>query len=87
MRRLSRIEGIYRLLEHCCAIPRFLDSADIRQLTQWSADIRFFEFAIVDLDDAIAQINALTEEDGIAEYGPPVPISNDSLTRSGSYMF
>jgi hypothetical protein len=63
MRRLDRIEGLYRLLEHCCAIPEFLDAEDARCLTRWSADVRFFEFAATNTDDAVAQVAALVSAD------------------------
>jgi hypothetical protein len=87
IRRLDRIEGIYRLLEHCCAVPRLLNAEDVRHLARWSADVRFFEFAIVGLDDAIAQINALAEDDDVSSYTPSLPISSDSHTvRAGSIL-
>jgi hypothetical protein len=78
IRRLGRLEGLYRLLEHCCAIPRFLTSTDVRRIVQCSADICFFEFAIADLDDAVAQIDAMTDEGGITESRPGILISEDS---------
>lgn len=57
MRPLHQIEGLYRLLEHCCAIPRLLQTSDVEDLVRWSAEICFFEFAIADLDEAIAQVD------------------------------
>ena len=62
MRPLEQIEGLYRLLEHCCAIPQFLNASDIRQLVRWSASTRFFEFAIGEIDEAVAQVGAMTSE-------------------------
>jgi hypothetical protein len=84
IRRLDRIEGIYRLLEHCCAVPRLLNSEDVRHLARWSADVCFFEFAIVNLDDAVSGINTLAEADGVENkdrYRPSLPISSDSHRR------
>jgi hypothetical protein len=87
IRRLDRIEGIYRMLEHCCAVPRLLSAMDVRHLAEWSADIHFFEFAIVDLDDAVSQINALAEEGDVQEAGyrhsRALPISSDSRGLQG----
>jgi hypothetical protein len=60
MRPLHQIEGLYRLLEHCCAIPCLLQASDVGDLVRWSAEICFFEFAIADLDEAIAQVDHMT---------------------------
>jgi hypothetical protein len=60
---LDEVDGLYRLLEHCCAIPHLLSSRDVQQLVQWSAGVRFFEFAISDIDEAIAQVTAIIGEE------------------------
>lgn len=75
MRLLDQIEGLYRMLEHCCAIPHFLSSGDIQLLVNWSANTRFFEFAITDIDEAVAQVDAMTERDAP---DIPLPTSDDS---------
>ena len=81
MRHLDHVEGLYRLLEHCCAIPLFLNSGDIRCLTRWSAKIRFFEFATANIGDAIAQVATLVSADL-----PPLPTLDDSrMDPSPSY--
>jgi hypothetical protein len=77
MRLLDQIEGLYRMLEHCCAIPRFLSSDDIQLLVDWSAGTRFFEFAITDIDEAVAQVDAMTGTERDAP-GIPLPTSDDS---------
>lgn len=77
MRPLEQIEGLCRVLEHCCAIPHLLQARDIEHLVRWSAGIRFFEFAIADLDEAIAQVDLMTggcDE----ECAGRLPISDDS---------
>ncbi|WP_162917276.1 PqqD family protein [Dongia deserti] len=80
MRMLDQVEGLYRLLEHCCAIPHFLNSGDIQQLVRWSASIRFFEFAIADIDDSVAQVAAVTGAN--AGRATRIPISDDSYKSS-----
>ena len=69
VRRLGRLEGLYRVLEHCCAVPRPLAATDVRQLVQWTGRLQFFEFAMGGLRDAVAQIQAITAtnptEDGM----------------------
>jgi hypothetical protein len=60
LRRLGRLEGLYRILEHCCAVPRALEANDVQQLIQWTGRLQFFEFATGDLADAVARIEALT---------------------------
>ena len=60
VRRLGRLEGLYRVLEHCCAVPRALEATDVHQLIQWTARLQFFEFAMGDLSNAVAQIQAIT---------------------------
>jgi hypothetical protein len=77
MRLLDQIEGLYRMLEHCCAIPHLLSSGDIQLLLDWSANTRFFEFATTDIDEAVAQVDAMT---GTERDAPDIllPISDDS---------
>jgi hypothetical protein len=87
MRHLDHVEGLYRLLEHCCAIPQFLDAEDVRSLTQWSAGIHFFEFATVDIDDAVGQIAALVGSDLGNGDSPPLPTLGDSLEHHRGSMF
>jgi Coenzyme PQQ synthesis protein D (PqqD) len=60
VRRVGRLEGLYRVLEHCCAVPRPLEASDVDQLIQWTGRVQFFEFAMGDLGDAVAQIQAIT---------------------------
>lgn len=59
MRRLEQIDGVRRLLEHCCAVPRPLTIKDVRQLIRWSSGIRFFDFAVGDIDVAVARLGDL----------------------------
>jgi hypothetical protein len=77
MQPLDQIEGLYRLLEHCCAIPHLLQTSDVEDLVHWSAEICFFEFAIADLDEAVAQVDDMT---GAREerYANRLPISDNS---------
>jgi hypothetical protein len=77
MHPLEQVEGLYRFLEHCCAIPHLLDSNDIQLLVRWSANIRFFEFAIADIDEAVAQVDAMTGTEGEAQ-SITLPTSDDS---------
>ena len=77
MRPLEQIEGLCRALEHCCAVPHLLQAGDIEHLVRWSAGIRFFEFAIADLDEAIAQVDLMTDWDDEDCTGR-LPISDDS---------
>ena len=60
VRRLGRLEGLCRVLEHCCAVPRPLEATDVHHLIQWTARLQFFEFAMGDLSNAVAQIQAVT---------------------------
>jgi hypothetical protein len=60
VRRLEPLEGLCRVLEHCCAIPQPLDATDVQQLIQWTGRVQFFEFAMGDLGDAVARIQAIT---------------------------
>jgi Coenzyme PQQ synthesis protein D (PqqD) len=60
VRRLGRLEGLYRVLEHCCAVPRPLEASDVHQLIRWTGGLEFFELAAGDLDSAVAQIQAIT---------------------------
>jgi hypothetical protein len=84
MRRLEHIEGFYRLLQHCCAVPNFLTARDIQQLVQWSASIHFFEFAIASLDEAVAQIDAMTRGENEDDAGL-LPLSDDSRKTASGY--
>lgn len=63
IRSLDCTEGIYRLLEHCCAVPKPLKCSDVRDLVQWSTHLHFFEFAVRDLDEAVQQIDGLVTGD------------------------
>jgi len=66
IRSLDCTEGIYRLLEHCCAVPKLLKCSDVRDLMQWSTHVHFFEFAVRDLDEAVQQVTDLVTADGDA---------------------
>jgi len=81
---LEHVEGLYRLLQHCCAVPTLLTSGDIQKLVQWSADIHFFEFAIGDLDEAVAQVDAMTCEEDEGR-GVLLPLSDDSRKIPNRY--
>jgi hypothetical protein len=77
MRLLDQIEGFYRMLEHCCAIPHLLSSRDIQLLLDWSTNTRFFEFATSDIGEAVSQIDAMTGTERDAR-DIALPISDDS---------
>jgi hypothetical protein len=80
IRSLDCTEGIYRLLEHCCAVPKPLKCSDVRDLMQWSTHLHFFEFAVKDLDEAVQQIDGLLAGDG------EVPIDPTLLRLSDSFI-
>jgi hypothetical protein len=60
LRPLARLEGLQRLMRHCCGIPAALISPDIRRLIEWSQGIRWFEMSVSDLDTAVARLNRIT---------------------------
>jgi hypothetical protein len=81
IRSLDCTEGVYRLLEHCCAVPKPLKCSDVRDLMQWSTHVNFFEFAVRDLDEAVQQISDLVTGDGDAPIDPALlRLSNSFLT-------
>lgn len=79
IRSLDCTEGIYRLLEHCCAVPKPLKCSDVRDLMQWSTHVNFFEFAVRDLDEAVQQINDLVTGDADAPIDPALLRLSDSF--------
>jgi hypothetical protein len=80
MRSLDCTEGIYRLLEHCCAVPKLLKCSDVRDLIQWSTHVHFFEFAVKDLDEALRQISELVSGAGTIPTCPAqLPLSDNFL--------
>lgn len=56
LQALSPLEGLQRLVTHCCGIPRALQPGDIRRLIEWSAGIAWFELKVADLDTAVARL-------------------------------
>jgi hypothetical protein len=60
LRPLRRLEGLQRLMRHCCGIPSALTSGDIRRLIEWSAGIRWYEMSVSDLDTAVARLMRIT---------------------------
>jgi hypothetical protein len=59
MRQLAPLEGLQRVFEHCCAIPRNLTTADVQRLIHWSRDISFFDMAVADLNSATTQLSLI----------------------------
>jgi len=63
IRPLARLEGLQRLFEHCCAIPRCLTPNDVRSLIEWSSNVGFFDMTIADLNSATIQLHRLVGEE------------------------
>jgi len=59
VRALTPLEGLQRLLTHCCGVPASLLPADIRRMVDASADIRWFEMTLADLDAAVAALHSI----------------------------
>jgi hypothetical protein len=57
--RLSPMQSLDRLLQHCCAIPRALSSHDIKHLICWIAGMASFELRFSALDPAIVELEHL----------------------------
>jgi hypothetical protein len=60
---LRPLEGLQRLLNHCCGIPSALLPEDIRRMIEASADIRWFEMTLDDLDAAVATLHSIARID------------------------
>ena len=59
MQAVSPLEGLQRLVAHCCGIPSALKPEDIRRLIDWSATVSWFELKVADLDTAVARLNGI----------------------------
>jgi hypothetical protein len=55
---LGRLDGLQRLIDHCCGIPAALNHNDISRLIHWSADVRWLQLDTGDIDSTV---NALRE--------------------------
>jgi hypothetical protein len=55
---LGRLDGLQRLIDHCCGIPAALNHKDISRLIHWSADVRWLQLDTGDIDTTV---NALRE--------------------------
>jgi coenzyme PQQ synthesis protein D (PqqD) len=62
IRQLTQLEGLQRIFEHCCAIPRCLTHEDVRSLIQWSGGVGFFEMAVTDLGSATAHLHRIAAD-------------------------
>jgi hypothetical protein len=59
VRTLRSLEGLQRLMSHCCGIPNALLAGDIRRLIEWSAGIRWLEMTFTDLNEAVASLESI----------------------------
>ena len=59
---LGSLEGLQRLVAHCCGIPKALQAGDIRRLIEWSAGVSWFELKVADLDAAVARLKTIALE-------------------------
>jgi hypothetical protein len=62
LQALSPLEGLQRLVTHCCGIPSALQPGDIRRLIEWSAGVSWFELKVGDLDTAVARLKKIALE-------------------------
>jgi hypothetical protein len=62
LQALSPLEGLQRLVTHCCGIPSALQPGDIRRLIEWSAGVSWFELKVADLDTAVARLKKIAIE-------------------------
>jgi hypothetical protein len=62
LQALSPLEGLQRLVAHCCGIPSALQPEDIRRLIEWSASVAWFELKVADLDTAVARLKGIALE-------------------------
>jgi len=60
LRTLGSLEGLQRLMSHCCGIPNPLLAGDIRRLIEWSAGIHWLEMAFTDLNQAVTSLQSIT---------------------------
>jgi hypothetical protein len=80
IRQLTPLEGLQRVFEHCCAIPRCLTHDDVRSLIQWSGGIGFYEIAVADLNSATAQLHMIAVDGGSdPSVRPNLPLLANSL--------
>jgi Coenzyme PQQ synthesis protein D (PqqD) len=63
VRSLRPLEGLQRLLTHCCGIPAALLPGDIRRMVEASADMSWFEMTLTDLDAAVATLQSIARTD------------------------
>jgi len=59
LQALSPLEGLQRLVAHCCGIPSALKPEDIRRLIDWSATVSWFELKVAGLDTAVARLKGI----------------------------
>ncbi len=59
LRPLGRLEGLQRLIQHCCGIPTALASSDVHCLIEWSEKVRWFELEFAELTSGAAALSAL----------------------------
>ena len=63
---LGRLEGLQRLVHHCCGIPTALTSNDVHCLIEWSEKVRWFELEFAGLTTAARTLSGL----GAVRNGP-----------------
>jgi hypothetical protein len=63
LQSLNPLEGLQRLMNHCCGIPGALLAGDIRRLIEWSAGIRWLEVTFTDLEAAVTSLESITMGD------------------------
>jgi hypothetical protein len=56
---LRRLDGLQRLIDHCCSIPAPLKHKDIARLIHWSAGVRWLQLDIGDLDVTVNALRAI----------------------------
>jgi hypothetical protein len=56
---LGRLEGLQRLVQHCCGIPTVLTSNDVHCLIEWSEKVRWFELEFAGLTTAARTLSGL----------------------------
>jgi hypothetical protein len=59
LRPLGRLEGLQRLIQHCCGIPTALVSSDVHCLIAWSEEVRWFELEFTELTIAIRTLSGV----------------------------
>jgi hypothetical protein len=66
VRALGPLEGLQRLMSHCCGIPSALRPEDIHRLIEWGAGVDWFELTVADLDTAVARLKEIATEDWVS---------------------